>query len=122
MILEAGTADILPGYSRLRDRPDERAAGRRRAEALGFDEPARDPLEAFFAELYVRQGVFGVGVDDSHHYHEMAIGKSNPGRGWVMVRARHRPPALRAAHRCLPCLPYAACRARGRSRDRGTRS
>jgi hypothetical protein len=33
--------------------------------------------------------VYGVGVDDSHHYHEMAIGKSNPGRGWVMVRAKH---------------------------------
>jgi hypothetical protein len=33
--------------------------------------------------------VYGVGVDDSHHYHEMAIGKSNPGRGWVMVRAAH---------------------------------
>lgn len=33
--------------------------------------------------------VFGVGVDDSHHYHQMAIGKSNPGRGWVMVRAKH---------------------------------
>jgi hypothetical protein len=33
--------------------------------------------------------VFGVGVDDSHHYHTMEIGKSNPGRGWVMVRAKH---------------------------------
>ena len=33
--------------------------------------------------------VYGVGVDDSHHYHEMAVGKSNPGRGWVMVRAKH---------------------------------
>jgi hypothetical protein len=33
--------------------------------------------------------VFGVAVDDSHHYHEMAIGKSNSGRGWVMVRAKH---------------------------------
>ena len=33
--------------------------------------------------------VFGVGVDDSHHYHELALGKSNPGRGWVMVRAKH---------------------------------
>jgi hypothetical protein len=33
--------------------------------------------------------VFGVGVDDSHHYHVMEIGKSNPGRGWVMVRAKH---------------------------------
>jgi hypothetical protein len=33
--------------------------------------------------------VYGLGVDDSHHYHQMEIGKSNPGRGWVMVRARH---------------------------------
>jgi hypothetical protein len=33
--------------------------------------------------------VFGVGVDDAHHHHQFAIGKSNPGRGWVMVRARH---------------------------------
>lgn len=33
--------------------------------------------------------VYGVGVDDSHHYHQQAIGKSNSGRGWVMVRAKH---------------------------------
>lgn len=33
--------------------------------------------------------VYGVGTDDSHHYHQIAIGKSNAGRGWVMVRARH---------------------------------
>jgi hypothetical protein len=33
--------------------------------------------------------VYGVGVDDSHHYHQMELGKSNPGRGWVMVRAKH---------------------------------
>jgi hypothetical protein len=33
--------------------------------------------------------VYGVGVDDSHHYHQQAIGKSNTGRGWVMVRATH---------------------------------
>lgn len=33
--------------------------------------------------------VYGVGVDDSHHYHQQAIGKSNAGRGWVMVRAKH---------------------------------
>ncbi len=36
--------------------------------------------------------VYGVGVDDSHHYHQYALGKSNPGRGWVMVRARHLTP------------------------------
>lgn len=33
--------------------------------------------------------VYGVGVDDSHHYHTMGIGKSNAGRGWIMVRAKH---------------------------------
>jgi hypothetical protein len=30
-----------------------------------------------------------LGTDDSHAYHTMILGKSNPGRGWVMVRARH---------------------------------
>lgn len=38
------------------------------------------------AELHLPP-LFGLGVDDSHHYHTMIIGKSNPGRGWVMVRA-----------------------------------
>lgn len=33
--------------------------------------------------------VYGVGVDDSHNYHQIALGKSNSGRGWVMVRAKH---------------------------------
>jgi hypothetical protein len=32
--------------------------------------------------------VFGVATDDSHHYHSIGLGKSNSGRGWVMVRAR----------------------------------
>ncbi len=33
--------------------------------------------------------MFGLGTDDAHNYHEFAVGKVNPGRGWVMVRARH---------------------------------
>ena len=36
--------------------------------------------------------VYGVGVDDSHNYHDFRIGKTNPGRGWIMVRARHLTP------------------------------
>ena len=36
--------------------------------------------------------MYGIGTDDSHHYHQMILGKSNPGRGWVMVRARHLTP------------------------------
>jgi hypothetical protein len=31
--------------------------------------------------------VYGIGTDDGHHYHSMAVGKSNPLRGWVWVRA-----------------------------------
>ncbi|MEN9637971.1 MAG: hypothetical protein RL077_6375, partial [Verrucomicrobiota bacterium] len=37
--------------------------------------------------------VFGIGVDDSHNYHALGLGRSNAGRGWVMVRARHLTPA-----------------------------
>lgn len=33
--------------------------------------------------------LFGIGVDDSHNYHTIGVGKSNAGRGWVMVRAKH---------------------------------
>lgn len=33
--------------------------------------------------------VYGVATDDSHAYHEFAIGKTNPGRGWCMVRTQH---------------------------------
>lgn len=36
--------------------------------------------------------VYGVGTDDSHHYHKIGLGQSNAGRGWVMVRARHLTP------------------------------
>lgn len=38
------------------------------------------------AELKL-EPMFGLGVDDSHNYRTFEIGKSNPGRGWVMVRA-----------------------------------
>jgi hypothetical protein len=31
--------------------------------------------------------LYGLAVDDSHNYHQQSRSKSNPGRGWVMVRA-----------------------------------
>lgn len=31
--------------------------------------------------------MYGLAVDDGHHYDTYAVGRSNPGRGWVMVRA-----------------------------------
>jgi hypothetical protein len=31
--------------------------------------------------------VYGMGTDDAHGYHVYGLGKVNPGRGWIMVRA-----------------------------------
>jgi hypothetical protein len=36
--------------------------------------------------------IYGVATDDSHAYHTWGLGKTNPGRGWVMVRAPHLTP------------------------------
>lgn len=32
--------------------------------------------------------LYGLATDDSHNYQDIAIGKSNSGRGWVMVRSK----------------------------------
>ncbi len=37
--------------------------------------------------------MYGLAVDDSHHYHSHGAGKSNNGRGWVMVRSERLDPA-----------------------------
>lgn len=31
--------------------------------------------------------VHGLATDDAHGYHQFGVGKNNPGRGWIMVRA-----------------------------------
>ena len=31
--------------------------------------------------------LFGLATDDAHEYHDVRVGKANPGRGWVMVRS-----------------------------------
>lgn len=31
--------------------------------------------------------MYGIAVDDSHNYHEIAISRANTGRGWVMVKS-----------------------------------
>lgn len=45
---------------------------------------------------YLKAGkplLYGLATDDSHHYLEYKIGMSNPGRGWIMVRAKELTPA-----------------------------
>lgn len=39
-----------------------------------------------------RPVLFGLATDDSHHYHQYDSTRSNPGRGWVMVRATELTP------------------------------
>ncbi len=41
--------------------------------------------------LLLRDGqvMFGLATDDAHQYHAFGIDRVNPGRGWIMVRARH---------------------------------
>ena len=42
--------------------------------------------------------MFGIGTDDSHNYQELAPGRANTGRGWVMVQAEAlNPDAILAA-------------------------
>src|SRR6185369_1427835 len=40
------------------------------------------------AELRM-EPIWGTAVDDAHNYHEFKTEHSNPGRGWLMVRAEH---------------------------------
>lgn len=45
---------------------------------------------------YIQAGkplLYGLATDDSHNYHVYSSENSNPGRGWVMVRARELAPA-----------------------------
>lgn len=45
---------------------------------------------------YLRAGqplLYGLATDDAHNYLEYKVGQSNPGRGWIMVRAHALTPA-----------------------------
>jgi hypothetical protein len=42
--------------------------------------------------LTTEEIMYGVAVDDAHNYHDMNVGKSNPGRGWIMVNSSELKP------------------------------
>jgi len=44
--------------------------------------------EVWDAVLSAGREVYGVAVDDAHHFKTLGAQYSNPGRGWVMVKAR----------------------------------
>jgi len=76
--------EVYNGHPGVRNYGDDRHASTERvwdiALSLRLSRPEGEPL-------------YGVGVDDAHNYHEMAANRSNPGRGWVMVRATELTPA-----------------------------
>ena len=72
--------EVYNGHASVRNTGD--------ATHLGAEEMWDAILTRRLAELHLPP-MFGLGVDDSHHYHSFMIGRSNPGRGWIMVRARH---------------------------------
>ena len=53
--------------------------------------PGTDRMWDIVLAMRLHQGLeplFGLAVDDTHDYYKHKIGKSNPGRGWVMVKAQ----------------------------------
>jgi hypothetical protein len=51
-----------------------------------------DVILAFRLTELQLEPMFGVATDDSHNYQVTRLGKQNPGRGWVMVRAKQLTP------------------------------
>jgi len=51
-----------------------------------------DIILAYRLNQPAREIMYGIGVDDSHHYFNQGPAMSNSGRGWVMVRARYLTP------------------------------
>ena len=70
--------EVYNGHSGVRNYGDKTHASTERIwDILLTRRLAELGLDAFW----------GTAVDDSHGYHQWGIGKVNPGRGWVMVRA-----------------------------------
>lgn len=72
--------EVFNGHSGVRNYGDETHAGCERIWDI--------LLAVRLAKLGLPL-VYGVATDDSHAYHEFAIGKTNPGRGWCMVRSQY---------------------------------
>jgi hypothetical protein len=75
--------EVYNGHPDVHNKGDKRHASTDRiwdiALALRLSGPSPEPL-------------YGIAVDDSHHYHKFGYGHSNAGRGWIMVRAKFLTP------------------------------
>ena len=63
-----------------------------------YGDSLRSGTEQMWDEVithYIREGkpvLYGIAVDDSHHYHQFDSTKANPGRGWIQVKSRSLTP------------------------------
>ncbi len=70
--------EVYNGHPSVHNEGDETYAGTERMW---------DIINAFRLGELGLEPLYGLATDDGHSYHEFNSGKSNPGRGWVMVRA-----------------------------------
>jgi hypothetical protein len=70
--------EVFNGHPSVRNYGDEQHPG---------CEPLWDILLALRLGKYRMPVVYGLATDDAHSYHAYGVGKVNPGRGWLMVRA-----------------------------------
>lgn len=75
--------EVYNGHPAVRNEGDDQHAGTERLW---------DIILTWRLAVLGLEPMFGLATDDSHHYHEQAVGKSNSGRGWVMVRAAYLTP------------------------------
>ncbi len=75
--------EVYSGHPRVRNGGD--------ATHLSTDEIWDVVLTRRLAELNM-DVMYGIGSDDAHDYDQFILGKSNPFRGWIMVRATHLTP------------------------------
>ena len=57
---------------------------------MGMDELWDDLLISYLSDG--KPPLYGLATDDSHNYLEYKVGLSNPGRGWIMVKAQELTP------------------------------
>jgi hypothetical protein len=75
--------EVYNGHPLVRNEGDERHPSLERMWDLVLTERRRAGREV----------LYGIAVDDAHDYHQVGSDRSNPGRGWVMVRAAELTPA-----------------------------
>jgi hypothetical protein len=80
----ARLVEVYNGHPDVHNRGDSTRAGTERIW---------DVVLAFRLGRLGMEPVYGLAVDDAHHFQKFARDKANPGRGWIMVRAAELAPA-----------------------------